>query len=86
MGFANQEGVYFNSGESACGIMGNDGGISEQWQQNQGQRFCSYPSEAGNFASSNVATAGGNQYFLHPGIPIFSTERYAQHPATLQAN
>ena len=84
MGFANQEGVYFNSGESAYGMMANEGEINEQWQQNQGQRFSSYPSEAGNFASSNLV--GANQYVLQPGIPIFSTERYAQHPATLQAN
>ena len=57
MGFASQEGVYFNSGESAYGMMANEGEISEQWQQNQGQRFSSYPSEAGNFASSNLVGA-----------------------------
>jgi hypothetical protein len=58
VGFANQEGVYFNSGESAYGIMANEGEICEQWQQNQAQRFSSFTPEGGNFSSSNLA--GGN--------------------------
>jgi hypothetical protein len=58
MGFANQEGVYFNSGENPYGVMANEGEISDQWQQIQGQRFSSFNPEGGNFASSNLA--GGN--------------------------
>ena len=58
MGFTNQEGVYFNSGENAYGVIANEAEICDQWQQNQVQRFSSFNPEGGNFANSSLT--GGN--------------------------